>query len=158
MSEMRRAAAALVERRTERFESRHGLEASQRRLGKALERAALATGPTFAIAWSQENGTTILEATFLPSRRTRALLQTLSLAMLALVALSAWVITQGQAGAERFLVPLFTVLAIVGLPLATLGLASSRAAREASIRKAIRVALQDEEPRFPPQHKWPDED
>jgi hypothetical protein len=158
MSEMRRAARALVEHRTERFESRHGLETSQRRLARALERARLATGPPFQAAWLREGEATILEATFLPSRRTLTLLRTLSIAMFGLILLTAWILVQTQEGAQRFLLPLFTALGTLGLPFVALGLASSREAREARIRRAIRVALQDEDERFPPQQRWADED
>jgi hypothetical protein len=158
MSEMRRAARALVEHRTERFESHHDLETSQRRLARSLERAGLATGPTFQAAWLREGEATILEATFLPSRRTLTLLRTLSIAMFGLIVLTAWILVQTQEGAQRFLVPLFTVLVTLGLPFVALGLASSREAEEARIRKAIRVALQDEDERFPPQQRWSDED
>ena len=158
MSEMRRAARALVERRTERFESRHDMHDSRRRLEASLARAGLATDATFAIAWREEGGTAILEASFLPSRRTLLALRMLSIGMLALLLASAWVVTQREEGAERFLLPLSTVLAILALPFVTLALASSREAREARIRKAIRVALRDEDEALPPQQKWPDED
>lgn len=158
MSEMRRAARALVERRTERFESRHDLETSQRRLAEALARARLATDATFVVAWEHAAGMPVLEASFLPSRRTLALLQATSVAMIALLALSAWVLARTQEGAWRFLLPLFTVLAILALPFVTLGLASSREARESRIRRAIRVALQDADETFPPQQRWADED
>jgi hypothetical protein len=158
MSEMRRAARALVERRTERFESRHDLDASKARLARALERARLPHSPTFEASWIAENGQVVLEARFLPHARTIAMLQVLSLAMVALVALSAWTVTKGDEGALRFLVPLFTVLAILALPFVSLALASSREAREARIRKAIRIALMDEDEAFPPQQRWADED
>ncbi|MGE5093684.1 MAG: hypothetical protein ACM3SO_01005 [Betaproteobacteria bacterium] len=158
MSEMRRAARALVERRTERFESAHDLGTSQRRLAGALERARLAPDPTFRITWLEGADRPVLEASFLPARRTVLLLRMLSLAMLGLLVSTVWVLTQTQEGTSRFLLPLFTVLAILALPFVTLGLASSREAREARIRKAIRVALKNEDERFPPAQRWPDED
>ena len=142
---MRRAARALVERRTERFESRHDLATSRQRLAQALERARLAPSRTFEARWLEEDTGVILEAHFLPSRRTLAMLHGLSLAMVALVALCAWVLMKSDEGALRFLLPLFTGLTVLALPLVSLGLASSREAVESRIRKAIRVALLDED-------------
>jgi hypothetical protein len=156
MSETRRSARALVAHRTERFESRHDREESARRLALALERVHDAGD--FGRRWIDEGGTTVLEADFPPSRRTLRMLQLLSVAMLGLIAASAWVLRQPGEGAERFLLPLFTVLSILALPFVTLGLGSARAAREARICKAIRVALQDENAAFPPRQKWDDEE
>jgi len=61
-------------------------------------------------------------------------------------------------GTTAFLVPMITVLAVLGLPFLVLGLASQREADESRIRKAIRVALMDEEEAFPPMQRWADED
>lgn len=158
MSEMRRAARSLVERRSERFESRHDLATSRQRLDAALHRARIERDATFELAWSEADGKAVLDAHFLPTRRTRRFLQMLSIGMVALVALSAWVVMRPGEGAQRFLLPLFTVLAILALPFVTLGLASSRAAQEARIRRAIAVALLDQEERFPPPQRWADED
>ena len=158
MSEMRRAARSLVERRRERFESRHDVATSRERLRAALERARIAPDGTFELAWSEADGKAVLDVTFVPTRRNRRLLQMLSIVMMTLVALSVWVVMRPGEGAQRFLLPLFTVLAILALPFVTLALASSRAAHEARIRRAIRIALLDEEERFPPQQKWADED
>jgi hypothetical protein len=145
MSEMRRAARELVEPHTESFESRHDAATSRDRLATALQRAKLETGPTLKLAWREEDGKTILDASFLPSRRTLHVLRGLSLAMLGLLLATAWILMQPGEGAQRFLVPMFAVLSILALPLLTLGLSSSRAAREARIRRAIRIALQDME-------------
>ena len=158
MSEMRRAARALVERRVESFESRHDAAASRERLSRALGRPGLQPDATFAVDWREEDRKTILDATFLPSRRTLAVLRGLSVAMLALVALTAWILARPGEGPERFLVPLFAVLSVLAIPFLTLGLASARAAREARIRRAIRAALLDEDEAFPPPQKWADED
>lgn len=158
MSEMRRAARSLVERRSERFESLHDLAASQSRLRAAFERAQIASDATFELAWSEAGGKTLLDVHFLPTPRIRRALQMFSIAMAGLIALTGWIVMQPGGGAERFLLPLFTVLAVFALPFVTLGLASSRAAKEARIRRAIRIALRDEDERFPARQKWPDED
>jgi hypothetical protein len=158
MSEMRRAARALVERRTESFESVHDLAVSRDRLHRALERARIAPDAAFETAWREKNGKAFLDATFLPSPRVLWILRSLSLAMAALLVLTAWVLSQPGEGAERFLLPLFAVLTILALPFLSLALASSREARESRIRRAIRVALMDADEGFPPQQKWSDED
>ena len=58
----------------------------------------------------------------------------------------------------QFMLPLFTVLAILALPFVALGLSSQRAAAEARITRAIRIALMDEAERMPPQQRWEDEE
>ena len=156
MSETRRGARTLIAHRTERFASRHDRVESERRLDQALARVPDAGD--FGRVWIDEAGGTALLATFPPSKHTQRTLRLLSLGMLALVAATAWVLSRPGEGAERFLLPLFTVLAIFALPFVILGLASARAAREARILKAIRVALQDEDPAFPPVRKWDDEE
>jgi len=50
------------------------------------------------------------------------------------------------------------VLAFLGMPFVILGLASHQDARESRIARAIRVALQDEDEKFPPPQRWADED
>jgi len=156
MSETRRSARELVAHRTERFESRHGREESEQRLARALERVRDAGD--FGRTWLDVDGTTVLQADFPPSSRVLRVLQLLSVGMLGLVAASVWVLRQPGEGAERFLLPFFTVLCVLGLPFMALGLGSARAAREARICRAIRVALQDADPAFPPAKKWDDEE
>ena len=85
------------------------------------------------------------------------MLQAISVVMVLALAATGWAIAT-QEGAIAFLVPMVTVFAILGLPIVTLGLGSRRAAEEARIAKAIRVALLDEEERLPPQQRWKDED
>ena len=63
-----------------------------------------------------------------------------------------------ERGPAQFMLPLFTVLAILGLPFVALGLASQRDAAESRLRRAIRVALLDEAERLPPPQRWEDED
>jgi hypothetical protein len=144
MSEMRRVARALVETRTERFESLHGLEESKARLARALERIG-AVGATVATPmWSEADGRALLDVRFAPPPRIARLLKLLSAAMAGLVAASAWAIAM-EDGALRFLLPLFTGLAILAMPMVALGLGSQRAADESRIARAIRVALRDED-------------
>jgi hypothetical protein len=158
MSEMKRAASALVASRTERFESVHSLEDSRKRLAAALARAKLAPGDRFVAQWHDEGGRAVLEARFLPPRGIHALLRAISLLMAVLVAASAYVILSMPTGALRFLLPAFTLLCILGLPLLTLALNSQREALESRIRRAIRVALLDADEAYPRRQRWPDED
>ena len=158
MSEMKRAAASLVARRTERFESRHALDESKSRLEAALSRARIPRPWPFAEAWSEAQGRAVLEATYEPSPRAHAFLKSASLGFVLLVAASAWALTNSDSAALRFLLPLATVLAILGFPFVTLALASNRDALESRIRKAIRVALLDEDDKLPPPQRWADEE
>ena len=157
MSEMRRTARALVETRSERFESLHGLAESKARLARSLERVGDHAATLTAFEWSEVNGRAALDVRFAPPPRISRLLTLLSGAMAGLVAASAWVIAM-EDGTVRFLVPLFTALAILAVPLVALGLGSQRAADESRIAKAIRVALRDEEQRMPKQQAWEGED
>lgn len=156
MSELRRAARALVETRIERFESRHPLEESKTRLATAMEHVPAPRSSVYASEWREEEGRVLLEARFAPTLKTKRLLQGFSIAMALLVAASVWAVAT-QEGALKFLLPLFTVLSILALPFVSLGMGSQRAAEESRVLKAIRVALLDEEARPPPQ-RWKDED
>jgi hypothetical protein len=158
MSEMRRAARALVEHRTERFESRHPLDESKLRLDAALAKLKLGGATRFRPAWREEDGKAILQANFLPRTRTQAVLTTSSLVLTLLVLASAWLLVTTDEGALRYLVPLVTSLSILAFPFVALALSSNREAEESRIRRAIRVALLDEAERLPPPKKWDDED
>jgi hypothetical protein len=157
MSEMKRAARALVEVRSESFESRHALEESKARLADALGRARAEGRSVFTAAWSADGGRAVLVARFAPPATTLRLLQALSGGMAIAVAASAWAIAT-QEGALQFLLPLSTALAILALPFVALGLGSQREAEEARIRKAIRVALLDEDAGLPARQRWADEE
>ena len=159
MSEARRAARALVERRTERFESRYGMEESRRRLESGLANSPPPGRVVFERTWQEEAGRPILEARFSPPARTQRFLTGASVAMTLLIAASAWALfAPGTDAALRWLLPLSTAFAILALPFVFVALGSQREAEESRIRKAIRVALLDEEERLPPRQKWDDEE
>ena len=156
---MRRAASALVETRVESFESLHPLEASKARLGRAL--AELPAPRTFELtgAWTERDGRAVYEATFAPGRRTRRFLHATSLVLALLIGSCVWVFHAAPPGApSRFLLPFFTFLAVVAMPFAVNAAASQRQAEEARIARAVRIALRDESPEYPPPQRWPDED
>jgi hypothetical protein len=158
-SEMRRSAKALVERRSESFRSRHPLAQSQARLAAALARARIAASPQFRATWRTEAEHAILDAEFVPSPRSQRFLNLISITMFLLVAGSAWILASpGEEPTLRFMVPMLTVLAILGVPFVAVALGSQREAVESRIRKAIRVALLDEEEKLPPAQKWKDEE
>ena len=159
MSAMSAAARGLVATRHERYESIRPLEESQRRLGIMLEGQGVGRKVLYRPSWVTEGTQAILEVELAPPPATLKLLKGLSLGMALLVAASAWVILAPQiTGSVTFLLPLMTVLAILGFPMLVLAMASNREAEESRIRKAIRVALLGEEEKFPPQQRWKDED
>jgi hypothetical protein len=158
MSEMRRAARALVEHRTERFESLHPIEESKARLDRALANLELSGASQFRPAWREEGGKAILEVEYRPRARTQAVLTASSVALSLLVLSSAWLLYSSSEGAVRYLVPLFTGMSILAFPFVALALSSNREAEESRIRRAIRIALLDEAQRLPPPKKWDDED
>lgn len=157
-SEMRRAAKALVTSRVEVFEAADPIEGARQR----LEQALAAGGPPSALAmsgaWKAIDGRAVYEVTFAPAPRIRRFLHGLSLALVLLVAASAWMLHSAAEGAAlKFLVPLFTVLAIIAMPLVVTGIASHREAEESRLTRTIRAALQGTSARLPPQQRWPDE-
>ena len=156
MPEMRRAARRLVEARTETFESRHPREQSVQRLQQALARLP-ESDRAFAQSWSGDDARPVLTARFEPSPKTRRFLKALSIAMSLLVALAivSWF---GPDRALAWMASIAAVLAFLGMPFVILGLASHQDARESRIARAIRVALQDEDEKFPPPQRWADED
>jgi hypothetical protein len=150
MSEMRRAAASLLEKRVERFESRYGLEESRARVDDALARSRHHDLAFFVPEWSVEEGKVTLQAAFEPAAGVPRMLRVTSLVFAALVAASAWVLLSAEDhGALRFLLPLTTALGVLALPFATLALASNRAAREAQVRRAVRRAIVEDDTRVP---------
>lgn len=157
-SEMRRAAQALVEHRTETFESRHPLEESRSRLASAIAALDAGRDTRFDPEWKAADGKVLLDARFHPAAHVRWMLNLASVALFLLIAASAWLIFATGEGALRFLVPLFTALAILAFPIVALALNSQREAQESRIRRAIRKALVDEDDRYPPAKKWSDDD
>lgn len=157
MSELRRAARSLVEPRIERVESSHGREDSERRFAAALERARITPPWPFSAAWSEADGRVALTLSFAPSPRVKLFLNLSSLVFVLLLAASAYLVMATSEGPLRFLVPLFTGLSVLGLPLVTLGMASTRDAVQARVLRAARAALKDEDEAFPPQQRWADE-
>lgn len=158
MSDMRRAAASLVERRTERIESRHPLDESKARFEEALVRAKVPVPCPFEERWIEGEGGPVLELAYAPSKSTQRFLTLASLAFVVAIGESAWLLSTTSEGALRFLVPLATGLAVLGFPFVALALASNRDALEARVRRAAKSALQDEDEKFPAPQRWADED
>jgi hypothetical protein len=156
MSEIGRAARALVETRTERFESTFSLEATRERIGRAMERARPAGATVTELSWIDAPAVAV-EVRYSPPASTQRLLKVLSIGMALAVAASAWAIA-AEEGALRFLLPLFTVLAILAMPFVALGLGSRRAAEESRIARAIRSALAAEPEAPPARQRWDDEE
>lgn len=158
-SEMRRSAKALVASRTEAFESLHDEAASRERVAGALARVGRLRFTVHEGAWKNVDGRVIYEATFAPAPRVQVFLQALALGLFLLVAASAWLIlVSKEAPALKFAVPMFTVLAMFGMPLAVNGISSQREAEESRLTRAIRAALRDESAAYAPQQRWADED
>jgi len=157
-SEAQRAAKALVDRRIDRFESRHSLEESKSRLAAAIERARPEGRVVFTPRWSTAEGKTILDAGFDPPPRTQRTLMLTSVAMLLLIVATGWALQgPGEVEPGTWLLALFTALAILGLPFAFIAMGSNRMAEESRIVRAIRAALMDEEEKLPPPKRWEDE-
>ena len=153
---MKRAAASLVQRRSERFESGFDGATSKARVDAALDRARIERPWRFESRWTESP--VALEVTHLPSRPAKVFLNLASIAFVGLVGASYQALTKSDNEALRFLLPLATVLLVLGFPFVTLAMASHRAAYEARVRKAIRAALQDAEEGFPPPQRWADEE
>ena len=156
MSEMKRAAASLVQRRTERFETKLDARTAQARFESSLDRSRIPRPWPFAARWTESP--LALEIDYAPSTAARAFLHAASIAFVLLVGASAWALAKSDSEALRFLLPLATGLLVLAFPFVSLAMASNRAAMEARIRKAIRVALQDEDAGYPPPQRWADED
>ena len=156
-SEAQRAARALMDRRAERFESRHPLAESRSRLEGTLSRARLEGTVAFTCAWSEVGGKAVLDARFAPPRRTSIILQGLSVTLVALLAGAGWAHYSGEMkpGITWTLTFLVT-LAIFAMPWVSIAMGSSRLAEEARITRAIKAALLDEDEKLPPAKKWDD--
>ncbi|HUQ29038.1 MAG TPA: hypothetical protein VM051_10610 [Usitatibacter sp.] len=149
MSEMRRMAKMLVERRSESFQSRYARDEAARRFEHATAGFS-PKGMSFQTAWREEPGKTWLVVSFAPSRRTRVFLNTASLVLTVMLGASIWsMLARGDAGAEQFLLVLVTVLTVLAFPFVVLGYASQREAEEATLRRKIRRAIVEEEEEKP---------
>ena len=156
---MRRSAKALVAVRTDAFESLHDAAASRARVAEALENVGRLRFTIYSGAWKSVDGKVIYEATFAPARGVQVFLQALALGLFLLIAASAWLIlVSKEPPALRFAVPMFTVLAMFGMPLAVNAISSQREAEESRLTRAIRAALRDESAAYPPRQRWADED
>jgi hypothetical protein len=157
MSETSRLAKSLLEQRDERFLSAHPLAESQRRLTKLMASAAPARAMRYALAWNEEDGRARLDVRFSPLPRTRLWLHAMSIGLTLLVACSAWVIVSPrEESTVKWLLPIFTALAVLAMPLVVVAFASRREAEEAQLRRIVRRALLDEE--LPPMQRWSEED
>ena len=157
MSETSRLAKSLLEERDENFASTHPLAESQRRLAKLLATAAPARATRYALAWTEEDGRAHLDVRFSPLPRTRLWLHAMSIGLTLLIACSIWVVVSPREdSAAKWLLPIFTALAVLAMPLVVVAFASRREAEEAQLRRMVRRALLDEE--LPPMQRWSDED
>lgn len=158
-SEMRRLARALVATRTQAFESLHDEPTSRKRVARALQGVGRLRFTVLGSTWKSVEGSTVYEATYAPAPRVQILLQSIAFGLFLLVAASAWLIfASREPPALKFGVPMFTVLAMFGLPLAVNAISSQREAEESRLARAIRVALRDESAAYPPRRRWADED
>lgn len=158
MSETKRISTALVGHHTKRFESRHDLAQSQARLGQSLAGARLEGRVVFTPSWKTEGGVTVLDAGFGPPEKTLRFVKVMSIAITALIVATVWGAVTSSEPALAWLLPIFTALTVLAFPFVFVAMGSNREAEESRIRKAIRVALVDEDPAYPPQQKWKDED
>ena len=139
MSELRRAARRLVETRREAFESRYPLEDSKRRLEAGLAKIP-APERSFAQAWSGDEAHPVLTASFDPAPRILRFLKLFSV-ILGLVmagAVASWFVSDG---ALPWVATISAALAFLFFPFVILGLSSHQDARDARIKRAIRIAL-----------------
>jgi hypothetical protein len=144
MSEMRRIAAALVGTRTETFESRYGAEASRAKVDAALPKVDTQV-TRVDLTWPPAAMPPRLEVRFSPGTKVGLFLRLASIVLTLAVLASIWLVMRGEETSMRFLVPLMTVLAILGFPMAVLAIGSSRESDEARVVKAIRRAIVEEE-------------
>jgi hypothetical protein len=144
-SETSRIARALVATRNESFASRHSLAESQARLAAALA-PIHPQRLDFESRWREERGALTLDIEYRPAPGIKRFLQATSLVLVTLIASSAWAVMGARdEGALAFLVPLVTVLAVLGFPFVVVAIGSQREAEEARIARAIRRALMDED-------------
>jgi hypothetical protein len=166
MSETRRLARALVEPEAVVMESHHSRAESIERLREAARAFTVtADGESVAIAahhasfvgrWQGGAEDLKLVGELRPAPRNRITLTMISLTLVAigLLAAGAWVFDVPTP--QRYLMTMMFTLSVLFMPYFIVGIGSSGEADRARIRKALRVALQDEEERLPAK-KWDDE-
>ena len=144
-SEMRRVANALVETQSENFATRHPFAESKSRLDAAIA----SRKPRLSIVeaqWSESAEGPRAEVRTRPAPAVGRMLMASSIVLTLLIAASVWIVfAPGEATSAKFLVPLITLLGILGLPLVIVGLGSQREAENERLRRAIRHALLDEQ-------------
>lgn len=156
MSETRQLARSLVEPEPASFDSRHPRAESIERVRGAARGFELdldgehvvitARNARYEGKWVGSADALRLEGEFIAGTRVQGFLKITSAVMVLLVGASAWILWTGaDESPARFLVPLVTLLAILGLPFVVTGIASAREADKSRIRKALRLALEDEE-------------
>jgi len=144
MSEMRRIAAAMVGTRTESFESRYGADETRARIATALP--AVGTKVTrMDLTWPPAAKPPRLEVRFSPGTKVSLFLRVSSIVITGAMLASVWLVMFGEETPMRFLVPLMTVLAILGFPFVVVAIGSNRESDEARVVKAIRRAIVEEE-------------
>ena len=142
-SETRRVALALVATRTERLASPYDRTESEARVTRAISNQD-PRRMRIERRWVEDSGALQLEVKFSPAPFTQHFLRGVSLALGGLLAASVWAIVSREAYmAVAFLLPLFTVLAILSLPLVVAAMGSQREAEEAGYLRAIRIALKE---------------
>ncbi len=144
-SEVRRVATALVETRTESFATHHPRVESEARLAGAIETRKPRLS-IIEVTWADGVEGLRAEVQSRPAPSIRRFLIASSFVLTMLLVSSAWtILSADEPAAIKFLVPLVTVLGILAFPLIVVGLGSQREAEEASLRRAIRHALLDED-------------
>jgi hypothetical protein len=144
-SEMRRMARLLIERHSESFESRYSREESVKRVERATAGVA-PRGMVFETAWRESPGAPTLEVTFSPAPRSRRFLNGMSAILTLLLAATIWaLVTPGEPPVSRALIAIFTIIVMLAFPFVIVAFGSRREAEEATLRRAIRKAIVEEE-------------
>jgi len=157
-TEAQRAANALMQQRVERFESLHSMSESRSRLEGTLSRARVEGRVVFTPTWSEADGKVLLDAGFAPPARVGTILKSLSIALTALLLVTAWAMLSPAAPASAaWLLGLCTGLTVLAMPWVFVAMGSNRLAEEARITRAIKAALRDREEKLPPAKKWDDD-
>jgi hypothetical protein len=169
MSEARRYAQLIVATRSRDFEGRFALPQAMQRLAAGLandrpdiddRRVVVETRSVrFEGRWRQGPSGMRLEGRFEPVATARITLAVVSVLLaLSLIASARVLMTAGD-GPARYLVVVGTVLGVLFfMPMLVYTMGSMREGDESRLERAMRVALEDLEPRMPPPQKWKDEE